>query len=78
MGVNDEATTAFACLEELAKLVPGAGNMAALVGDSAVDSTERVQEVLEKLRLKPEWREEVTVDELSTHFGSPVDRKSVV
>lgn len=72
MGVNDEATTAFACLEELAKLVPGAGNMAALVGDSAVDSPERVQEVLGKLRLKPEWREEVTVDELSTHFGSPV------
>lgn len=72
MAMTEAELTARACLEELIKLVPGAGNMEALVGDAAVDSLGRVQEVLEKLRLKPELRSEVTVDELSTHFGSPV------
>lgn len=54
------------------KLVPDVGNMEALTGAAPVDSAGRVQEVLEKLRLKPELRESVTVDELATHFGSPV------
>ena len=72
MEVAEPEQTARACLEELMKLVPDAGNMEALTGAAPVDSAGRVQEVLEKLRLKPELREGVTVDELATHFGSPV------
>ena len=72
MEVADPEQTARACLEELMKLVPDVGNMEALTGAAPVDSAGRVQEVLEKLRLKPELRESVTVDELATHFGSPV------
>lgn len=72
MEVAEPEQTARACLEELMKLVPDAGNMEALTGAAPVDSAGRVQEVLEKLRLKPELRESVTVDELATHFGSPV------
>lgn len=64
--------TGRACLEEICKLVPDAGNPDALMGDSPVESPERVQAVLSALRLKPEWREDVTLDELATHFGSPV------
>ena len=70
--MTEAEQTARACLEELVKLVPDAGNVDALMGGSAVDSAERVQEVLEKLRLKPELRDDVSVDELATHFGSPV------
>lgn len=70
--MTEAEQTARACLEELVKLVPDAGNVDALMGDSAVDSADRVQEVLEKLRLKPELRDDVSVDELATHFGSPV------
>lgn len=72
MTMTEAEQTARACLEELVKLVPDAGNVDALMGGSAVDSAERVQEVLEKLRLKPELRDDVSVDELATHFGSPV------
>ncbi len=68
----DSAMTARECLEELAKLVPDAGNMQALVGDSAMETPAEVQAVLEKLRLKPEWRDDADLDLLSTHFGSPV------
>ena len=72
MTMTEAEQTARACLEELVKLVPDAGNVDALMGGFAVDSAERVQEVLEKLRLKPELRDDVSVDELATHFGSPV------
>ena len=64
--------TGRACLEEICKLVPDAGNPDALMGDSPVESPEQVQAVLSALRLKPEWREDVSPDELATHFGSPV------
>lgn len=64
--------TARACLEEICKLVPDAGNPDVLMGGGSMESPERVQEVLSALRLKPEWREDVMPDELATHFGSPV------
>lgn len=64
--------TARACLEELAKLVPDAGNIEALDNAESPGSAAGVQEVLEKLRLKPEWREDADLDLLATHFGSPV------
>ncbi len=71
-GAASEAVrTARACLEEVAKLCPDAGEIAALyAGESA--SAEAVAEVLEKLKLSPQLREEVEVDELASHFGSPV------
>lgn len=64
--------TARACLEEIAKLVPDAGDPAALMGEDTWGDTLRVVEVLQGLHLDPERREEVAVDELATHFGSPV------
>ena len=68
----ESENTARKCLEELAKLVPDAGNIQALVGDIPLDSHERIMEVLQKLRLKPEWCDASDTDDLSTHFGSPV------
>ncbi len=68
---SDAVRTALACLEEVAKLCPEAGEIAALYpGESA--SAEAVAAVLEKLKLSPQLREDVEVDELASHFGSPV------
>ncbi|MBR5194875.1 MAG: peptidase domain-containing ABC transporter [Akkermansia sp.] len=64
--------TARECLEELAKLVPDAGNIQALLDDAQAASPELVMEVLQKLRLKPEWQDDADLDLLSAHFGSPV------
>lgn len=72
MEMSESEKTARACLEEIWKLVPDAGNPDALMGEEPVGSPERVQEVLGSLHLKPVWREDATVDELATHFGSPV------
>ena len=72
MAISEQEKTARACLEEICKLVPDAGNPEALIGDLVIDGPERVQDVLTSLRLKPEWRDDVGADELATHFGSPV------
>ncbi len=70
--MTEAEQTARACLEEIAKLVPDAGDPAALMGEEAWGEHSRVQEVLQGLRLGPERRTEVSIDELATHFGSPV------
>ncbi len=68
---SDAVRTALACLEEVAKLCPDAGEIAALYpGESA--TAEAVASVLEKLKLSPQLREGVEADELASHFGSPV------
>ncbi|MDO5473235.1 MAG: peptidase domain-containing ABC transporter [Akkermansia sp.] len=72
MAISEQEKTARACLEEICKLVPDAGNPEALIGDLVIDGPARVQDVLTSLRLKPEWRDDVGADELATHFGSPV------
>lgn len=64
--------TARACLEELAKLAPGAGNIDALLGSAPLDEVERIIETLGRMRLGPEQKENVQAGELATHFGSPV------
>lgn len=67
------ARTARACLEEIAKLLPEGGNVEALlVGELGDGSTKTVVEALKSLHLAPEFKSGVNVDELSTHFGSPV------
>lgn len=72
MEYTESEKTARACLEEIVKLVPDAGNLEALLGEQVVSAPQCMQSVLSSLRLKPEWREDTTVDELATHFGSPV------
>ena len=72
MEMTDSERTARACLEELAKLRPDGEAPEAVQGEAPLEGRERVVEVLRALRLEPEAREDVTVDELSTHFGSPV------
>ncbi len=68
---SDAVRTAFACLEEVAKLCPEPGEVAALYsGESA--EPEAVASALEKLKLSPQLRNEVEMDELASHFGSPV------
>ena len=67
-----QQATARACLEELAKLAPGVGNIDALLGGAPPDGEGRMMEVLEGMRLGPELKENVQSGELSTHFGSPV------
>ncbi len=63
--------TAFVCLSEVARLCPHPAAVEELYsGDSA--SVETVAGVLEKLELAPRVREDVTLEELVSHFGSPV------
>lgn len=70
--MNDSATTARACLEELVKLLPQPANLEALIGDTPIDGTARMVQVLAGLQLGPELCEETNNDELAAHFGSPV------
>lgn len=70
--MSETHQTAQACLEELSKLMPQPANLDALLGDSPIDSTERMAQVLEALQLGPETVESATTDELASHFGSPV------
>ncbi len=68
---SDAVRTALACLEEVAKLCPEAGEMAALyTGESA--EAPAVAAALDKLKLSPQLREDAEADELASHFGSPV------
>lgn len=71
-GRTQSRATARACLEELAKLAPGAGNIDALLDGAQPESEAQVLEALRGLRLGPELKEDVQAGELATHFGSPV------
>ncbi len=68
---SDAVRTAFACLREVAKLCPDAGDVAALYSGESAEA-EAVASVLEKLKLSPQLREDLGGDELASHFGSPV------
>lgn len=68
----EAATTVRACLAELAKLCPDAGNVESLWPENGPADAAGVAAVLDKLRLSPETRQDVSADELASHFGSPV------
>jgi len=71
-GQAQSCATARACLEELAKLAPGAGNIDALLDGAQPESEAQVLEALRGLRMGPELKEDVQAGDLATHFGSPV------
>ncbi len=66
------AYSARLCLEEITKLLPDAPNIEQHFSAADFGSKESVLRVLEAMKVGPEWRTEHAVDELSTHFGSPV------
>lgn len=69
---EENRKTARGCLEELAKLLPEAGSVAAFEGEEGPADAEAVVAVLESMRFGPVARDGVEPDELAAHFGSPV------
>lgn len=67
---SEALRTARACLEELARLVPGAGNWES--AEARPEEPAGMCRVLQVLRLEPELCRDVSAETLSTHFGSPV------
>jgi len=70
---NPAAQTLIRCFEELARTMPRAPQLEAIMPENFQgSSTELCIYIAEKFNLRPELREETTLDELSSHFGSPV------
>ena len=65
--------TLLRCFEELARTMPRAPQLEAIMPDPIPeDSCDLCLFLAEKFRLQPQLRKEASIDELSSHFGSPV------
>ena len=64
--------TAVECLREVAKLLPHGTNLDAWAGEAPESPTELVLFLAKKLKLCPEKREQVPLQELASYFGAPV------
>ena len=61
------------CFKELARTMPRAPQLEAIMPDPLpADTTELCVFLAEKFHLQPKLRLDATIDELSSHFGSPV------
>ncbi len=75
--VSQNRETAVGCLREIIKLLPEGTNLEALLEDfDAADTVEsvraRVIALAEKLKLRPEARNDVDGEELLSYFGAPI------
>ena len=65
--------TLLRCFEELARTMPRAPQLEAIMPENFTGSSVELCMLLaEKFNLRPELRSECSLDELSSHFGSPV------
>lgn len=66
--------TLILCFREIIKMVPQAGSLDAFLESVADldDPTETCLRLAEKLRLAPELRNDVSMDELASYFGAPI------
>ena len=65
--------TLLRCFEELARTMPRAPRIEAVMPENFTGtSNELCVYLAEKFNLRPDLREDATLDELSSHFGSPV------
>ena len=71
---NNTATqTLLRCFEELARTMPRAPQLEAIMPEiEPEDSCKLCVYLADKFHLQPELRLDATIDELSSHFGSPV------
>ncbi len=64
--------TAVDCLREVARLLPYGTNLDAWAGEAPDAPMDLVLFLAEKLKLSPEKREQVPLQELASYFGAPV------
>ena len=65
--------TLLRCFQELARTMPRAPRLEAVMPENFTGSSVELCILLaEKFNLSPQLREESSLDELSSHFGSPV------
>ena len=70
---NTSITTLKRCFEELSRSMPRAPQVEAVMPEEIPeDSCELCVLLAERFQLQPDLRLETTLDELSSHFGSPV------
>ena len=73
MQMNDKQKTLVTCFQELMKTLPRAPEIEAIYPDEPPeDGRELCVLLAEKLKLQPERREGVSLDELASYFGAPV------
>ncbi len=67
--------TLCVCFREIAKMLPRAGDIDAFIAGippEMTDSMDVCMNLADKLKLAPEHRSDVTVDELASYFGAPI------
>lgn len=67
--------TLITCLREIAKMLPRGAELDAFLAKYESGETDPVKmgvELAESLRLAPEYRKDVSLDELASYFGAPI------